>query len=151
MDYSKKVKSIILSQFRSINSFAKHVKIPYSTIATALDKENGILKMSIDNVLAICSALDIDAETFEPKKHLVGVELNPVEERLINNYRSLNKTTQNAIDIVMDSLANNATSTEQEKSYIYLAAASGTKGMDDKGLKLVDEDIEDLLNEGDDN
>lgn len=150
MDYSKKVKEIILSQFRSINSFAKHVKIPYSTIATALDKENGIKKMSIDNVLAICAALDIDAETFEPKKHLVGVELNPVEEKLINNYRSLEQTTQNAIDIILNSLARNSTPTEKDNSYIYLAAASGSKGMNDEQLESVQDDIRMILEEDDD-
>lgn len=149
MDYSKKVKGIILSKFRSINSFAKHVKIPYSTIATALDKENGIKKMSIDNVLAICAALDIDAETFEPKQHLVGVELNPVEAKLINNYRSLEHTTQNAIDVILNSLAGNVDSTEQDHSRIYLAAASGTKGMNDEQLASVQDDIRAILEEDD--
>lgn len=49
---SEKLKSAILSQYKSIRKFSEAVDIPNSTIVSALD--NGIGGMAVDKVIKIC-------------------------------------------------------------------------------------------------
>ncbi|HBB27655.1 MAG TPA: hypothetical protein DC000_00095 [Clostridiales bacterium] len=66
MDKSEKLKSAILSEYKSIREFSKVVDIPNSTIVSALEK--GIGGMAVDKMIKICDVLNLDIKTLDKKE-----------------------------------------------------------------------------------
>lgn len=60
MTIEEKLKDLIIEKYGSVLRLSDFIGIPNSTIATILNR--GIHKSSIDNVLAICKALQISAD-----------------------------------------------------------------------------------------
>lgn len=90
VDYTLKLKDTILEQYSSIRAFARASGIAHGTIVSALDK--GIGGMSYAKVRKMCECLNIDCETFEPKKryYFYGADAarcvtcdKPIYERIV--------------------------------------------------------------------
>lgn len=72
------LKEAILSHYKSVRAFALDMNIPYSTLATALDR--GIEGMSYGTVIGMCEKLDLNPIDF------TSIEQNvPVSDQLLNN------------------------------------------------------------------
>lgn len=104
MDKSQKLKSIILSQYKSIREFSKMVGVPNSTLVSALD--NGIEGMAVGKVIKICDTLNIDIKTFEPlpPKNDTNLLLSQPEQQLVKKYRLLNPEGQERLKTSLDDL-----------------------------------------------
>lgn len=63
MTVEEQFKSEILRRYKSVRAFTQAINVPYSTIDTMLKK--GIGGTSVQTVLKVCSALDIDIESIE--------------------------------------------------------------------------------------
>ncbi len=66
MRFEIELKNLIYSQYKSINSFAKALNIPYSTINNIFQR--GIGGVSVQVALKICMALNIDMEQIPADK-----------------------------------------------------------------------------------
>lgn len=110
MDYKTALlKSTILEKFKSIREFASACEIPYTTIKSALDK--GIGGTSVENVIKMCDALDLDISKLQEKKAPIPADaeteaFDKNERKLLHNYRQLNQEGQEKLldyadDLVM--------------------------------------------------
>lgn len=55
-----KLKTLILSRYKSVLDFSKSINMPYSTIDSIFKR--GVINANINNIIKICSELNIDAE-----------------------------------------------------------------------------------------
>lgn len=95
MDKAQLLKSQILKQYRSVRQFAIHMGIPYSTLATVLDKgERGIESMAYSTILAMCEMLDIDPVDFESYSRHGKSQLTDQERRVLDYFSRLNEMGQ---------------------------------------------------------
>ncbi|MFW5631159.1 MAG: transcriptional regulator [Acetivibrio ethanolgignens] len=95
MDKAQMLKSQILEQYRSVRQFAISMDMPYSTLATALDKGNhGIESMAYRTVIAMCEKLDIDPVDFESYSKHGKSQLTDQERRVLDYYSRLNELGQ---------------------------------------------------------
>lgn len=95
MDKAQMLKSQILEQYRSVRQFAISMDMPYSTLATALDKgDRGIESMAYGTVIAMCEKLDIDPVDFESYSKHGKSQLTDQERRVLDYYSRLNELGQ---------------------------------------------------------
>lgn len=104
MDRSEFIRKEILKRYKSIRQFAQDNDLPYTTVKSALDRENGIGRMSVDKALKILSALDIDVNKLDPDYFSSEATLNQDEENLIENYRKLNRFNQKTVTLMVERL-----------------------------------------------
>ena len=96
MNREEYIKNLIVNKGQNIKSFAKMINMPYSTLRSIL--ENGIGGAAIDNVIKICTGLNISIETLEPKNfESSDIILSEREKKLIIAYRN-KPEMQHAID-----------------------------------------------------
>ncbi len=83
------LKHEILQQYRSVRQFSIEMKIPYSTLVTAL--ERGIEGMAYGTVIKICDRLNLNPVDFSSleKETALGVQL--LENRVMQYYLRLNQ------------------------------------------------------------
>lgn len=92
MDRAQMLKSQILEQYRSVRQFAITMDMPYSTLATALDKgDRGIEAMAYGTVIAMCEKLDIDPVDFRPYATHGKSLLTEQERQVLDYYSHLNE------------------------------------------------------------
>ena len=98
MTIEEQLKAEILNRYRSVRAFTQSVDIPYSTIDTMLKK--GFSGTSIQTMIKICNALDIDIESIEygtlrhkksPATEEPSAEDDRERKRLLKNYDDLNE------------------------------------------------------------
>ena len=101
MNKSEKLKSIILSRYKSIREFSFAVGIPNTTLASAF--ERGIGGMAIDKVIQICDFLNLDIKTFEPLEDKTPVTyLNNEQKNLLDRYSLLDEQGKNTVNFILD-------------------------------------------------
>jgi transcriptional regulator with XRE-family HTH domain len=71
MPVEQELKTLILQKYRSVRAFSEETGIPYSTIDSIFKR--GIANSSVSNIIKICRALGIDADslgdgTVEPRR-----------------------------------------------------------------------------------
>ena len=94
MEFENNLKKVIKEQYGSIRAFAISIDTPYSTVDNIFKR--GIMGVSIQVVLKICSALNIDIEKIQDdtlafKNNITDKTLDATEQQLLTNYRKLNK------------------------------------------------------------
>lgn len=87
MTKSQALKKEILTQYKSVRQFSLDMKIPYSTLVTALDR--GIEGMAYGTVIAICEKLSLNPVTFQPLDEATVSE-TLLENRVMQNYVKMN-------------------------------------------------------------
>ena len=87
MTKSQLLKKEILTQYKSVRQFSLDMKIPYSTLVTALDR--GIEGMAYGTVIAICDKLDLNPVTFQPLDN-ANLSETLLENRVMQNYVKMN-------------------------------------------------------------
>ena len=96
MNLSSFIKQRILDEFGSVRRFANKINIPTSTLATALNKENGFNTMPVENALKVCKGLGIDIESlYDNQTEILTVQ----EKKLIELFQSL---SMHAKEFLMD-------------------------------------------------
>lgn len=98
MDRAQMLKHQILGQYRSVRQFAITMDMPYSTLATALDKgDKGIESMAYGTVIAMCEKLDIDPVDFQSYSKHGKSQLTDTERRVLDYYSRLNRLAQERV------------------------------------------------------
>lgn len=98
MDRAQILKSQILEQYRSVRQFAITMDMPYSTLATALDKgDRGIESMAYGTVVAMCEKLDIDPIDFQSYPMHGKSQLTDQERKILDYYSRLNELGQERV------------------------------------------------------
>lgn len=99
---AKLLKKEILSQYKSVRQFAIEMKIPYSTLVTALDR--GIEGMAYGTVIRICDKLNLNPVTLKP---LADSSLSEqlMENRVMSYYVKLNQEGKDKILDLMEDFA----------------------------------------------
>ena len=101
MNKSEKLKSIILSRYKSIREFSFAVGIPNTTLVSALDR--GIGGMAIDKVIQICDFLNLDIKTFEPLENEISItHINNEQKNLLDRYSLLDEQGKNTVNFIID-------------------------------------------------
>lgn len=101
MNKSEKLKSIILSRYKSIREFSFAVGIPNTTLVSALDR--GIGGMAIDKVIQICDFLHLDIKTFEPLENEIPItHINNEQKNLLDKYSLLDEQGKNTVNFIID-------------------------------------------------
>lgn len=101
MNKSEKLKSIILSRYKSIREFSFAVGIPNTTLASALDR--GIGGMAIDKVIQICDFLNLDIKTFEPLENKIPITyVDSEQKKLLDKYSLLDDQGKNTVNFIID-------------------------------------------------
>lgn len=97
------LKKEILKQYRSVRKFSLELKIPYSTLVTAL--ERGIEGMAYGTVIKMCDKLNLNPVDFTPieKDSSLGARL--LENRVMQSYMKLNQEGRDKIMDLMDDFA----------------------------------------------
>lgn len=97
------LKKEILKQYRSVRKFSLELKIPYSTLVTAL--ERGIEGMAYGTVIRMCEKLNLNPVDFSPieKDSSLGVKL--LENRVMLSYMKLNQEGRDRIVELMEDFA----------------------------------------------
>lgn len=104
MNFEIELKNTIKEKYGSVRAFAQAINTPYSTIDNIFKR--GILGVSVQVVLKICSELNIDIEKI-PEDRLVMKEshsckqLNDIEEKLVTAYRE-HPDMQPAVNKMLD-------------------------------------------------
>ena len=101
MTKSEKLKSEILTNYKSINQFATEMNIPYTTLASAL---NGRIEgMAYGTVLSICEKLKLNPIDFTPLSKSTKNNKILDESLLTYLFNKLNKKGQDTlIEILKD-------------------------------------------------
>ena len=114
MTTEEKLKSFILTQYRSLREFTQEIGMPYSTMTTLLKR--GVDNSSVTNVIKICQALGISTDDLA-EGNIVPINRTMPEAKKIENI--LNATKQellNAEKLTFD----NEPATEDEVNDIIL-------------------------------
>lgn len=86
MPVEQDLKNLILQKYRSVRAFSEQTGIPYSTIDSIFKR--GISNSSVSNIIKICRALGIDADSLgdgkiEPRaKEITGAAAHFSLEKL---------------------------------------------------------------------
>lgn len=75
MTTEDKLRSFILSRYKSIREFTIAADVPYTTMKSILDR--GIGNSSVNNVIKICKALNISADALANGEIVSRFEVNP--------------------------------------------------------------------------
>ncbi len=101
MTKAEVLKKEILAQYKSVRQFAIDMNIPYSTLVTALDR--GIEGMAYGTVIRMCDKLNLNPVDFTTLERGSDLGDKIVENRVMQQYLSLNKTgRKKALDIMVD-------------------------------------------------
>lgn len=112
MNFEIELKNLIRSQYGSINSFAKVLGLPYSTINNIFNR--GIMGVSVQIALKICIALNIDIEQIaNDKLVLKDTSYNNADAQ---PYLKLNATGKAKADEYIEDLADNPKYTQPLKN-----------------------------------
>lgn len=100
MSKAEILKKEILAQYKSVRQFAIEMKIPYSTLVTALDR--GIEGMAYGTVIKMCDKLNLNPVDFSSleKGAVLGEKI--LENRVMQYYVKLNKNARKKILELMD-------------------------------------------------
>lgn len=90
-----KLKEAILSKYKSVRSFAIEMEIPYSTLATALDR--GIEGMAYGTVIRMCDKLGVNPIDFTPLDHKTDISSQMLENKVMAYYLQLNSNGREKI------------------------------------------------------
>lgn len=138
MDKSEKLKSAILSNYKSIREFSKIVDIPNSTIVSALD--NGIGGMAVDKVIKICDVLNLDIKTFDKLTNTLSADaLSKNEMKLIGDFNKLNGIGQHEASKRVEELTYIDKYKKDLPDYIKPVAAHLEGELTEEQKKIIDE------------
>lgn len=90
LDKGTLLKRAILEEYRSVRAFAMDIQIPYSTLATAL--ERGIDGMSYGTIIRICEKLNLNPIDFTKLDETDSVSGQILENQVMKYYLKLNQT-----------------------------------------------------------
>lgn len=76
------LKKCILARYKSLREFSRIAEIPYTTVFSIL--ERGLGRASIDTVMRICDALNLDVDALM-KNEIKEKAANPVEDFIPNS------------------------------------------------------------------
>ena len=93
----------ILRQYKSVRQFALEMKIPYSTLVTALDR--GIGGMAYGTVIMMCDKLNLNPVDFTSLEEGQDLGERIVENRVMRDYLKLNKVGRKKLLDYMGDLA----------------------------------------------
>lgn len=145
-NYGERLKKYRIAAGLKQNQLANKLGID----ATVLSNwERGKNRFDVDYIPAICDALNITANDL--LGYYTDYSLNPEEEKLIQAFRKIGSPANHIfLDMANAMISYRESSlSENKKPEIYLAAASGTKGMNDEDLEKVNQDIQNILDEDD--
>ena len=94
------LKKEILRQYRSVRQFAMELKIPYSTLVTAL--ERGIEGMAYGTVIRMCDKLSLNPVVFSSLERDASLGAQLLENRVMQNYIKLNQAGRDKVLELMD-------------------------------------------------
>lgn len=94
------LKKEILKQYRSVRKFSMELKIPYSTLVTAL--ERGIEGMAYGTVIKMCAKLNLNPVDFSPIEKDSALAVQILENRVMQNYMKLNQEGRDKILDLME-------------------------------------------------
>ena len=101
MNRAEVLKTEILRQYKSVRQFAMEMKIPYSTLVTALDR--GIEGMAYGTVITMCDRLNLNPVDFTPLEDGMNLGDRIVENRVMQEYIKLNKVGhKKVLDLMSD-------------------------------------------------
>lgn len=103
MNKAEILKNEILRQYKSIRQFAMEMKIPYSTLVTALDR--GIEGMAYGTVIMMCDRLNLNPVDFTPLEEGATLGGKIVENRVMQEYVKLNKVGRKKVLDYMSDLS----------------------------------------------
>ncbi|MBR1692593.1 MAG: transcriptional regulator [Lachnospiraceae bacterium] len=87
MTKAQMLKKEILAQYKSVRQFSLEMKIPYSTLVTAL--ERGIEGMAYGTVISICDRLNLNPVSFQSLDNATVSE-QLLENRVMHDYMKMN-------------------------------------------------------------
>jgi hypothetical protein len=94
MTIEEYLKSMIISRYGNVKAFATHAGIKYSSLAAILKR--GIMNANIENVFALCSALNISVDALAIGKIVSLPQKDvPEDQRIINLEEFLGKLFEN--------------------------------------------------------
>ena len=73
------IKSLIKSNGYNLKAFAKHIRMPYTTLLSILNGSIG--GAALDNVLKICTALNVQIEELEQVSEKSPSETSPEDQK----------------------------------------------------------------------
>ena len=100
MTKAEMLRKEILRQYKSVRAFALEMGIPYSTLATAL--ERGVEGMAYDTVMKICEELHLNPVDFSYLEQDAALGAVMLENRVMQNYLKLNEEGKDKILSLMD-------------------------------------------------
>ncbi len=103
MNKAEVLKVEILRQYKSVRQFALEMKIPYSTLVTALDR--GIGGMAYGTVIMMCDKLNLNPVDFTSLEEGQDLGERIVENRVMRDYLKLNKVGRKKLLDYMGDLA----------------------------------------------
>lgn len=117
MEFENNLKKVIKEQYGSIRAFAISIDTPYSTVDNIFKR--GIMGVSIQVVLKICSALNIDIEKIQDdtlvfKNNIQSNPLTTDEQQLLTKYRCLNDRGREKVTEYVDDLLDNEKYTNEQ-------------------------------------
>jgi len=100
MTIEKRLKHLILSQYKSLMAFANATGVPYTTVDSMLKR--GVMNAGVGKVIKICRGLGISADGLADGK-IIPYEtseskFNGKEEEFLRKYRALDERGKKAID-----------------------------------------------------
>lgn len=138
MNKTEKLKEIIIKKYGSIRAFSKSINIPSTTLTSALDK--GIGGMSVDKVIKICDALNIDIKTFDEIHENKYIYENTNKSNLLNNYEKLNTEGQKKLLDYSYDLKDNPKYSNQ-----ILLNAAHYDGLTEEEKSIVENKVQEIL------
>lgn len=100
MTKAEMLRKEILRQYKSVRAFALEMGIPYSTLATAL--ERGVEGMAYGTVMKICEELHLNPVDFSYLEQDAALGAVMLENRVMQNYLKLNEEGKDKILSLMD-------------------------------------------------
>lgn len=108
------IKAKIAEKGLTVKGFASQIDIPYSTLASML-KPNKIGGAALDNVLKICSGLNITVNDLQTTGSESGkIHLTEQEKMMVYAYRS-NSKMQDAVDTLLGIQTNSSEIVSDER------------------------------------
>lgn len=101
------IKQEIKNQGYTLKDFAAKINMPYTTLLSIVNKSIG--GASLDNIIKICTGLNLDIETLNP------YNTNTSNDVFFKKYNKLNPLGQQKVNEYMDDLFESPRYTEKKK------------------------------------
>lgn len=88
MDKTEMIRNLINNTGLNLKAFSQKANLPYSTLRSML--ERGIENASVNNVIKVCSVLNISVESLYEMAEDTENNLSKEESTLLENYNKLN-------------------------------------------------------------